>query len=84
MRVTVDVDVDVDDILEQLDDAELASYGLMRVKDSSIPEHAVHSPWHDVQQAMRQRDANRLENLLTTLAWDQAGVILPVGLPVIH
>lgn len=33
---------------------------------------------------MRVRDQSRLENLISTMAWEQAGVILPAGAPIIH
>lgn len=37
MQVTCEVEVDLDDILDDMDDAELASYGLMRTKPAAAP-----------------------------------------------
>jgi len=85
MYVTVSTEVDVEDVLEDLSDADLAKYGLMRTRqvDTDRPVGATSlTPWHDVQLAMRQRDQRRLDDLLSELAWQQAGVILPSGSPI--
>jgi hypothetical protein len=85
MYHTVEVEVDVSDILDELTDEDLASHGLMRTKPAGIPVgFKAPNAWHDVQQAMRRRDQSRLENLISTMAWEQAGVILPSGAPIIH
>lgn len=77
MRISCEVDIDVDDILCDLDDAQLAEHGLMSV-DKAPPAT---TGWHAVQQALRSRDQCRLHDLLSDMAWKQAGVILPIGMP---
>jgi hypothetical protein len=80
MQVTCEVEVDVDDILDDLDDSQLAEHGLMRVP----PARSAESVWRDVQQALRQHDQRCLHDLLSDLAWKQGGVILPVGMPLFN
>ena len=71
------VEVDVDDILADMASSELAEYGLMEIGKQAPSA----STWHAVRQAIRQQDARRLNDLLSDMAWKQAGVILPVGMP---
>jgi hypothetical protein len=80
MRITqeVEVEIDVDDVLCNMDDEQLAKAGLMSV------DKAPASAWHRVRVAMRCGDTRELHDLLSRMAWDQAGVILPVGIPVTH
>lgn len=82
MRKSVEVDIEVEDILdalEELDDKELRAAGFMRIHASKQK-----TPWDDVRNAMRRGNQRRLDDLLAGLAWDQGGGILPTGIPVIH
>ena len=82
MQITVDVDVD--DIIDDMTDKELASYGLIRTKPAGAVAVLPTTRWHDIQHALRQHDSRRVEDLLSSMAWEQAGVILPAGMPLVH
>ncbi|MCP1375997.1 hypothetical protein [Dyella lutea] len=88
--MTVEVHIDDDDILDCLDDMsdqELQELGYCRIGARSGDTPGAMrgtNVWHEVRLAMRQRDERRMADLLSQLAWDQAGVILPDGLPPVH
>jgi len=79
-RVNTDIDVEVDamdvidQVLDQVEPDDLRHYGLTRAicRDSTLE-----LAWRRVAAAMRRGDTREVQNTLTALAWDQAGVVLP-------
>lgn len=86
----ISVHVDDEDILDCLDDLtekELLELGYCRLGARSGDTPAAMrgtNVWQEIRLAMRQRDQRRTNDLLAQLAWDQAGVILPDGMPLVH
>lgn len=72
--VSVEVEVDVADVLDDMTDSDLAELGLMST--TAFPPS--HQGWHAVKQAVREGDQRRLLELINQMAWDQAGVVIPV------
>lgn len=84
----ISVHIDTEDVIDCLDDLtekELLKLGYCRLDRShgDAPGRNT-SIWHDVRQTMLQHDQRRINDLLAQLAWDQAGVILPDGVPLVH
>lgn len=75
----VEVEIDVSDVVEDLDDKQLSKLGLLRASQNPLP-----TKWHELRQYMRQGDHQRLFDLLADMAWTEAGVILPRGMPLVH
>lgn len=79
MQVTIDVDVDVEDVLEQLGDKERESIAKRLIAGPKNPvDPTTEDEWHAVVRAIRAGDQRGLLDLLSRMAWDQAGVTVPV------
>ena len=75
--VYVDVNIDAEDLLD-ISDAELAKVGLYRAAGPIAREQTCAERWQAVRLAILDGDHNRLLSLLNEMAWDQAGLMLPV------
>lgn len=72
--VSVEVEVDVADVIADMRDEDLAELGLM----STTAAPATRNEWIRVRQAVRDGDMRQLMELINVMAWDQAGVVIPV------
>ena len=71
MWLSVQADIDPDDVLDQLDDAQLRDLGLARVG-------RVH--WDDVAGAIRRRDFDAATRLMAEIATKTGGDLPPFAL----
>lgn len=72
--VDVEVEVDVAEMIESVreNSPDLAAYGL--VKATAV--RPLFRTWECVARAVRDGDQRQLVDLLSTLAWDQAGIVI--------
>ena len=75
--VYVDIDLDAGDMLE-FSDEELAKVGLYRASSPVASAKTCPERWQAVRLAILDGDQQRLLDLLNEMAWDQAGLMLPV------
>jgi hypothetical protein len=75
--VYVDVDIDAEDLLD-ISDADLAKVGLYRAAGPLAREQTCAERWQAIRLAIFDGDQQRLLDLLNEMAWDQAGLMLPV------
>lgn len=78
--IDVEVDIDVEDIAD-ISDKELGRVGLCRgVVQPELLETTkpLDEQWRAVRQAVTEGDHRRLIDLLNSMAWAQAGVMIPV------
>lgn len=79
-NVEVEVDVDAEDIAD-MSEKELAELGLYRAakpSESLQTSKPLDAQWLDVRRAVSAGDQRGLIDLLNTMAWAQAGVMIPV------
>lgn len=83
--VNIEVYVEISDVLNQLDDKDLAAYGLARVSPPQQPgDMPFDAIWRELRTAMQRGDQTRTNDLLADMAWRMGGVILPAGIPYVH
>ena len=68
---TVEVEIDVDDVLDQIDDKNLAELDLFR-------RRTYEERWRKVKAALQRGDNREVLDLISEIAWEQASVTLPV------
>ncbi|MGC1549858.1 MAG: hypothetical protein WA777_15150 [Rhodanobacter sp.] len=79
--IEVEVDIELDEVIHELSDRELYELGFCK-RQVALP---LEQQWLDVRMAIRSGDHRQLVSLLTTMAWDQVGIVIPVvGIPALH
>lgn len=81
----VEVDIDVDVIIDALTDRELGKIGLYRINkttaasDGGADDDTMEDAWLEVRTLVRHGDYAGLLNKLNTMAWNQAGIMIPIA-----
>lgn len=72
--VEVDVEVDLQDLIENIgtDNDLIAKLGLTK----AVTIRPLQETWECIARAVRTDSRRELVDLLSTLAWDQAGVVI--------
>jgi vacuolar-type H+-ATPase subunit F/Vma7 len=68
MMITVSADVEVEQVFDELSEEDLASYGLVRVKEAD---------WQKVASAIRKNDITEALRIVSEIAYDQVNIVLP-------
>lgn len=82
----VEVDIDVDDVINDITDRDLEKIGLYRIsnpikaRDGDVSNsETTENAWLAVRTLVRHGDYAGLLNKLNTMAWNQAGIMIPIA-----